>query len=260
MQSADRYQVLALSLDHIRLFEGNRHSLDEIELASGVPHTVTDALGEEVIDPQQSSANGGTGAQTGMPHSHGGRRDESDTEANHYFRGIDRAITAQYSRPSGLPLILAALPEHHGMFREISHNTALLAEGIKIDPESIGAEQLRDRAWEIMEPEYQLRLSGLADEYEISNAKGLGVEELQDVAKAAFDGRVATLLIEADRQITGRIHSGSGNLHLEEDAASTAEDLLDDLGEMVVKLGGRVFVLPAERMPSTTGAAAICRY
>ena len=32
LQSTDRYQVLSLSLDAIQLFEGNRHSLFEIEL------------------------------------------------------------------------------------------------------------------------------------------------------------------------------------------------------------------------------------
>ena len=38
------------------------------------------------------------------------------------------------------------------------------------------------------------------------------------------------------------------------------DDLLDDLGELVAKKGGVVMVLPAERMPSRTGLAAIYRY
>ena len=40
LQSVDRYQVLGLSLDKIRLFEGDRHALEEVELAAEVPRTI----------------------------------------------------------------------------------------------------------------------------------------------------------------------------------------------------------------------------
>lgn len=75
-----------------------------------------------------------------------------------------------------------------------------------------------------------------------------------------FVRRVATLLIEADREIIGQIHDGSGNVHLGTTDHPQSDDLLDDLGERVLKMGGQVFVVPAERMPTATGAAAICRY
>lgn len=48
---------------------------------------------------------------------------------------MDRAITEYHSKPSALPLILAALPEHHAMFRTVSHNTLLPADGIEVNPE-----------------------------------------------------------------------------------------------------------------------------
>jgi hypothetical protein len=38
------------------------------------------------------------------------------------------------------------------------------------------------------------------------------------------------------------------------------DDLLDDLGELVLTKSGQVVVVPAEMMPSTTGAAAIFRF
>lgn len=37
-------------------------------------------------------------------------------------------------------------------------------------------------------------------------------------------------------------------------------DALHDLGERVVKTGGEVVIVPAERMPTRTGAAAIYRF
>ena len=37
-------------------------------------------------------------------------------------------------------------------------------------------------------------------------------------------------------------------------------DLLDDMGELVMKMGGQVVVVPTGKMPSETGLAAIFRY
>jgi len=259
LQSTDRYQVLALSRDHVRLFAGNRNTLDEVDLAPGVPRTLTEALGEELTEPHQTIASYGSAGHA-VSHGHGGQKDESEIDTPRFFRAIDRAVLTHHSKPSGLPLILAALPEYHGLFRQISHNSALLSEGIKIDPEALGLDQLRERAWKIMEPEYQSRLAGLAEAFAVSKSKGIGLEDLAQVAEAAFAGRVATLLVEADREVAGRIHAGSGNLHFENAGQPQGDDLLDDLGELVLKRGGRVFVLPSGRMPTDTGAAASCRF
>nr|WP_206170779.1 hypothetical protein [Phragmitibacter flavus] len=262
LQSVDRYHVLALSLDHIRLFEGNRDSLDEISPAPGVPLTLTEALGEELTEPHQTVASygGSGGTSTPMHHGHGGRKEETEIDAQRFFRAIDKAINTHHSQASGMPLILAALPEHHGLFRQLSHNPALLAEGIKGDPNSMSPSQLRESAWQIMEPEHQARYIQLAESFAKSKARGSGLEDLTEIAEAAQQGRVATLLIEADRQIAGRLHPGSGNVHFDDAPQVHGDDLLDDLGELVIQQGGRVFVLPSVHMPSDTGAAASSRY
>jgi hypothetical protein len=36
--------------------------------------------------------------------------------------------------------------------------------------------------------------------------------------------------------------------------------VLDDLGELVVNKGGEIVIVPAERMPTRTGIAAIYRF
>jgi len=61
LQSADRYQVLGLNRQEIKLIEGNRDALDEIELAQGVPRSITAALGEELTEPLLTLASFGPG-------------------------------------------------------------------------------------------------------------------------------------------------------------------------------------------------------
>jgi len=262
LQSADRFQVLALNLQGIKLFEGNRDALDEIDLAPGVPRTLTEALGEELTEPHQTVASyGGTnGASVAMRHGHGDKKDEMDIDTERFFRMVDRAILESHSQPSGLPLILAALPEHQGHFRKHSQNPLLLEEGIKIHPEALPIAEFRERAWNIFQPRYQAKLAGLADEFAVAKSKGLGQDDMKQVAEAAAAGRIATLLIEADRQIPGRIVGATGQVEFKDLSHPEVDDLLDDLGELVLKTGGRVVVVPADRMPTKTGAAATCRF
>lgn len=262
LQSVDRYQVLGLSLDKIRLFEGNRHALDELELVAGVPRTITDALGEELTEPHHTVASyGGVGGPSNrMHHGHGGKAPEVDVDAQRFFRVVDRAILENYSKPSGLPLILAALPEHHHLFREISQNPLLIAEGIRFNPDSLLPDELRALAWQAVEPRYQARLVSLHEEFEQACSKRVGSDDLAQVAEASTSGRVETLLIDADRQIGGRLDGATGRVELADMSDPHVDDLLDDLGELVAQKGGTVLVLPAARMPSRTGLAAIYRY
>ena len=262
LQSVGHYQVLGLSLQKIGLFEGNRDSLDEIELAQGVPQTVTEALGDELTEPHKTVASyGGVGrGSDAMHHSHGGKKDEVDSDAERFFRAVDRAVLEHHSRPSGLPLILAALPEHHHLFRQISQNPFLMAEGLTINPDALPIDELRERAWQVVEPQYQARLTKLSEEFEQARSKGLGNDDLAQVAQAATTGRVATLLIEADRQIAGRLDGATSRVEIADLGHRQVDDQLDDLGELVEKTGGKVMVIPAEQMPGRTGLAATYRY
>ncbi|MEX1276381.1 MAG: hypothetical protein WEE20_10635 [Bacteroidota bacterium] len=262
LQSVDRYQVLGLSLRGIRLFEGSRHALDEIDLVPGVPRTITEALGGELTEPHHTVASHGGvgGASTPTHHGHGGKKDEADIDADRFFRFVDRAVLEHYSRPSGLALILAALPEHHHLFHRVSHNPFLMAGGLTLNPDALPITELQERAWQFVEPQYRARLAKLADEFAVAKSKGLGSDDLKQVAQAAAAGRVATLLIESDRQIAGRFNSATGQVDVADLSHPQIDDLLDDLGEQVGKMGGRVLVIPAGRMPGQTGLAATYRY
>ena len=259
LQSVDRYQVLELSRTAIRLLEGNRHALDEVDLVPAVLRTITESLGGEPTEPHENVDGGAGGANAPAQHGHGGKRDDVDVDVERFFRAADRGVLEYYSRPSGLPLILAALPEHHHLFRRVSENRLLVAEGIRVNPESLSAEELRSLAWKVMEPAYQARLAALVEEFEKARSKGTGSDDLTQVAEAAAAGRVASLLIEADRQIAGRL-STAGRVAFANLSDPQVDDLLDDLGELVEKTGGRVLVIPAEQMPTRTGLAAAYRY
>ena len=111
-----------------------------------------------------------------------------------------------------------------------------------------------------MQPFYLQRLSALVESYGAAASNGRGADDLRSVAAAAVAGRVATLLIEAERLLPGRIDATSGEITTADLANPQVDDMLDDLGEIVLNKRGEVIVVPAERMPTNTGAAAIYRF
>lgn len=263
LQSADRYHVLGLSRQEAKLFEGNRDALDEIELHEDVPRTLTDALGEELTESHTTVASyGGKGSSQGsMHHGHGGKSEELDIDAERFFRVIDKGVLEHHSQPSGLPLILAALPEHHHMFHELSRNPLLIEDSIDVNPDALASvDELRERAWQVMEPRYLARLAALVEDFGSARANELGDDDLAEVAKALVGGRVATLLIEAQRQVPGRVDPETGSIDFDDLEHPEVDDLLDDLGMLALKMGGDVVVVPTEQMPTETGIAAIYRY
>ncbi len=104
------------------------------------------------------------------------------------------------------------------------------------------------------------RLEGLINQFGTSHGKGLASDQLEEIGQAAVQGRVATLLVEAERQIPGRVDKAEGKATPAEDEAATTPDLLDELTIWTLEQGGEVIVVPLERMPTQSGAAAIYRF
>lgn len=254
-QSADRFQILCLTRDSVRLFEGNRDAIDEIELHAQVPRTLADALGQELTDKGQSGFPQGygraseRGSSMQLEAGGAGKQAEIDHDRDRYFREVDKAILEHHSRPSGLPLILAALPEQQPHFRNLSRNDQLLAEGIEIGQSGIDAGTLLDHAWKVLQPRYLARLEGLLQRFGSAHGKGLASDEPGEIADAAQAGRVATLLVEAESQMAS-----------EDEPQTQHSQLIDELSVSTIQQGGEVIVVPRERMPSTSGAAAIYRF
>ena len=195
-----------------------------------------------------------------MHHGHGAKKDESAIDAERFFRLVDKGILDYHSQHSGLPLLLAALGENQGLFRQISQNPFLMNEGIDFNPDALKNGSLHEKSWAVVEPQIRLRMDALLQEYEEAQPKGMGSGDLEQVAAAAAAGKVATLFIGGDVQVPGRLDRVSGAIELDELVDPEVDDLLDDIGELVLEKGGVVRVIPSDRMPTMTGIAAIFRF
>src|SRR5699024_1402341 len=264
-QTLDRFQVLCLTRAAAQLFEGNRDALDHVVTEEGFPDTLDDT---SISEHQPSTLNLssyrlGAASRGGvaMFHGHGGRSDAIETQTLSYFREVDKAVIEQVSRPSGLPLVLVTLAENQGEFRKLSNNNQLVEQGISIDPTALKIEDLHKRCWEIIQPIANERAAGAISAFKQKFGTGLASDNPQEVLGAILDGRVETILVSAEKRIAGRIQREERSIELLDGFnLPDAEDVLDDLGEMTLRRGGSLWVLPDELMPSDTGIAATYRF
>ncbi len=261
LQSADRYRVLGLSRNEAKLYEGNRDVLDEVEWFGGVPRTPAEVTGDE-RDVERSTRHYGGSAGSARVTRHGTdvKQDAVDRETERFFRAVDRGLLEEHGGHDASPLLLAALPENHHLFRRVSRNPALAGAALYAHPDSMSLDVLRARAWELVQPYYLERLSGLVGAFEAARARHLASGDLADIGNAVAAGRVATLLIDADRVVPGSLDAQTGAVRFGELGDPATDDLIDDLAEAVLRQGGEVVVVPSDRMPVHSGAAATYRY
>jgi len=267
VQSTDRYQALCLTRNEVWLYEGSSEQLEKIELDEQVPRNQNEALGDELTPGNQQgfpngfSRSGERGDAMMHEAAGGGKQDEINLDRERFFRAVDKAILQYHTHPSGLPIILVALPENQAVFRAVSHNSQLLAQGIEIDPSRLGVEELRVHCSKLMAHSYADRVVDSLNRYGIAVGQGRALDNLADIAKAAWEGRVALLLVEAERQIPGLLDPDKGRLLIDESGDEQAPDVLDELILAVTRQGGDVVVIAPEHvMPTDTGAAAVCRF
>ncbi|WP_434574943.1 baeRF3 domain-containing protein [Pseudomonas sp. Z3-6] len=267
VQSTDRYQALCLTRNEVWLYEGSSEQLEKIELAEQVPRNQNEALGDELTPGNQQgfpngfSRSGERGDAMMHEAAGGGKQDEINLDRERFFRVVDKAILQYHSQPSGLPMILVALPENQAVFRAVSHNSQLLPQGIEIDPSRLGVEALRVHCSKLMAHSYADHVVDSLNRYGIAVGQGRALDNLADIAKAAREGRVALLLVEAERQVPGQLDLDKGRLLIDESGDELAPDVLDELILAVTRQGGEVVVIPPEHvMPTGTGAAAVCRF
>ncbi len=260
MQGLDEYQVLAIDRQSFTLYEGNRTGFRQIIQAEDEPRTIQDFLGDEYTESYLAQGSyGGTGAKA-MFHGHKSKKDEVDKDIVRYLKQADKYIYDHYSKVSEKPLILFALPEYHHVFKQHSKNVYLLNDGIKKSPHELKINDLKKEAWHIIEPRYQEKIETLTNRYDKAYQQDLAHDKLPLIAKAAITGRVDTLIVEAFRQVPGRIDENNGMLIPKNQQNTKFDDALDDLIDIVYQNGGRVVVIPETSMPTDTGACAIYRF
>ena len=161
-----------------------------------------------------------------------------------------------------VPVVLVADAESGGHFQKLNALGPLLAGVAETNPAAMTQEELHEAAYAIMRPlldaERQLAAERFATLRGSGDARAASV--LEDVVRAAYQGRIGTLLLAEDESAWGRYREESDELAMGEEFAENGEDLLDAAAVRTLQQGGDIHVLPADEMPGGNAAVAILRY
>lgn len=262
-----RFYVLALSQGDLRLLEGTRHSVHEVDLAD-VPTSLAEALSDEVIEQQLQWHSLGRSWPGGRPSSEGSAYhstnpggDEENQRIQRYFQRVDRGLRDLLTERS-VPLVLAGVDYLLPIYAEVSSYPHLVEQGITGNPEMLSAKELHRRAWELVEPGFRRAQDEARARYqqEAGRDDGLAGHELKAVLQAAHQGRIAALFVPAGQQVWGVYRPGSGNIHVHPEMQPDDQDLIDLAAVMTYANGGAVYVVAPDDMPGGGDLAAVYRF
>lgn len=270
LQAPDRYWVLGLSQNKIRLWEGTASGAVPVDL-SGLPRNFLDALGfeferdAEIVHRRKagpSRGERGRGGHTPVFHGHGAEKEQAEDELRLYFKKVDQGLRELLKDEIG-PVVLAAVEEYHPLYRSVSNLGNLAGEGITANVTEWNSDQIHERAWPIAKDKALAKVDEALDLWEMSYGRGKAEADLANLARLAVAGRIRLLLTERDRLVWGTLDRDTGALEIlqegGEDPGNHAVDLLDELAELVILRGGKALVLSESRIPTRTGAAGVLR-
>lgn len=287
--AAERFHLLLLTSREARLCAGScwvdprgatLGRLDPVPLAprAGAPARTTltrdDVVDEESFQPHRVQR--GMGIEGIIHGGTGAKRDDVEDDTAIFLAYVAAIVHEQASQPTGLPLFLIAQPRLAATYRGLANDPHLAADHVAKDPHLMTEDDILAAVTPLFVAARGRQVARLVRGYEQARDRGLAQGDLSDVARAAVAGKVATLLIEADRFEAGRFDRDSGAIEFAPATsaatapidrsrtgdlpAEAAEDLFGAVAETVLLHGGTVVALARNEMPTESGVAAIDRY
>ncbi|HEV2851229.1 MAG TPA: hypothetical protein VHC97_00340 [Thermoanaerobaculia bacterium] len=263
MSGDGRFYILALSLKNVRLIAASRHGAQEVELPPDVPRSFNEALGD--LTRRYSQFQAGTSAKTvarsPIFHGHGTGEDNLKAEIVQFFNLTDKALLKHMDRDA--PVVLAGVEYLLPRYHETTEHPKVLEEGLTGNADGLSAEELRDAAWEIVEPYFLEDRRRAAERYGDLSGTGRASSRYDEILPAAHDGRIDTLFVARGVRLWGSYDVQKREVHLEEDQTTQrnhSEDLLDLAAVQTFLNGGTVYAVPQQEIPDGQAMAAIFRY
>jgi Bacterial archaeo-eukaryotic release factor family 3 len=136
----------------------------------------------------------------------------------------------------------------------------LLEGKVTGNPEGLRPEELRERAWAIVQPHFQGAQDAAAAQYRQLAGTGRAAGDIGAIVMAAYEGRVDTLFVASDRQEWGSFHGETRTVETHREPIAGDDDLLDVAAMYTLLKRGTIYAAGLEQMPEHTPAAAILRY
>ena len=256
-----RYFVLALSMNKVRLLDATQYSVREIILTDA-PDNLEDSLPESVHERQllfHSEGPRAGGNQGSVYYGAGPGSEDNKDNLTRYFRQIDK-VMSNYKKGRRVPMVLAGVDYLLPLYREVNSHFPLLDQGVVGNPDTLSAEQLRDKAWQVVEPYFSKGRETAARTYRDLDNGSRATNEVAQAVIAAMQGKVDTLFVPSGGQQWGRVDTATGSVEMHPVRQAHDIDLLDFATVQTLTKNGAVYVVEPGQVPGGGPIAAIYRF
>jgi hypothetical protein len=257
------YYILAISQNEVRLFEGTRHSVAQLDLPDETPGSLEEVrkLDEPEKQFQFHTGTSQGGVRDGMFHGQGPGEEEQKVWIEQYLNLVDTGLKEIF-REQQAPLVLAGVDYLLPIYRKVSDYAHIMQEGITGSPEHLRPEELQEQAWPIVEAHFRHETEKTVAQYQQLANTEKAADNVEEIVAAAFSGRVDKLVLAVDSQVWGSFSLDTGKVIHVSDRQSKQDDLdlLDFAAMKTLQNGGAVYALSQEQMPTDSPVAAVFRY
>ncbi len=274
LSSDDTFYLLTLRQGGVRLLQGSRFSLAEIQLGEDVPTTLAEALKYDEFEatlrfhiasrPSTGSNRGAPDRGAAMYHGQGGAADDANIKEQivRFFRALDNGVRDLLTGSQQPPLVLAGIDYLRGLYRQVNQYNALVDEEIAHDPETLTTQALHERAWAVVEPIFTQAHQDALDAYRHLAGSGdrRAAHTIEAIAPAAYFQQVDTLLMPRTTVQWGAFDANANHVKLHSDRQPGDLDLIDFAAIHTLVNGGAVYLIEPPDLPAGAQLAAILRY
>jgi hypothetical protein len=266
LATGGRFYILALSQNSIRLLEGTRFNIQELELPEMVPANLAEALKYEEAQNEVSFYSSSSGALVGK----GGRRatifygqgvghDDSKDHLLRYFQQIDRGMH-ELMKDESAPMVLAGVEYLFPIYQQANTYPHLLHQGLPGNPDRLSSDMLHMEAWKVVEPYFQIVQEKTAAHYINNVGTARTSNDIREIIPAAFYGQIGSLFVAIDHELWGHFDPTSNTIHVHKEARFRDDDLLDEAATQTILHGGSVYAVEQPKIPGESVLAAVFRY
>ncbi|MCA9086292.1 MAG: hypothetical protein KDA81_19675 [Planctomycetaceae bacterium] len=261
LSGADRFFILTLSQHSVRLFEATQFHADQLDV-EGLPQNIEQALHLDDArrwSQSHSATTAGSGRQHSVFHGQASVSDSHKEELTQFFRMVDSALVPVL-RNETVPLVLAGVEYLLPIFRKTCRYAHLTSTALTGNCDHLSADQLREKAWPLVEPSLTAGRRHSAAKYQRLAGTDKATDDIQLALTAAFEGRIDCLFVANDQHIWGNSVDHGRVLEINPLQQPGDEDLLDVAAVRTLLCGGHVHVVNSREMPCRKPLAAVLRF
>jgi len=245
------FYVLAVSLNKIRLLEGDKQGIEEINIQDIVPEGMEDALSYYDFEKNlQYHSGGASQGKTGTPiyHGQGGDGDKDDVYVEEYFRRVNDVLE-QIIADKNRPVVLVGVDSLHSVYREANKSLKLAESGVTMNADQEPAESLHQKAVEVLKDYFNQDKQSEMGRYAALAGSGKASYDIREIAPAAINGRIDALFVVEGTHRWGHIDREENSVQLHDAQQENDHDLVAKSAIQTVLHGGNAYMVKKEDLP-----------